>query len=332
MKLLVTGGAGFIGTNFVLRWSRLHPEDELVVLDKLTYAGNRDNLAAVAEAVEFVEGDICDPATVRAAIQGCSHVVHFAAESHVDRSLYGGEEFLRTGVFGTYHLLEAAREAELERFVMISTDEVYGPVMEGHSRESDELRPSSPYAASKVAADRLAHSYFVTHRVPVVITRSSNNYGPYQHPEKQLPFFTTQALQDQPITVYGDGRATRDWLHVEDNCAGIEQVLRRGELGQVYNIGAGDERSILDNARLVLEELGKSDELLRFVDSQQIRPGHDLRYGVDSSRLRGLGWEPRIPVESGLRATIRWYAEHEDWWRAMKERSRSFFEQHYGKR
>ncbi len=330
MKLLVTGGAGFIGTNFVLRWVREHPGDEVCVLDKLTYAGRRENLDPVAERITFVEGDICDPEAVRAAMSGRTHVVHFAAESHVDRSLYGGQEFLRTGVFGTHTLLEAAREAGLERFVMISTDEVYGPVPTGASRERDELRPSSPYAASKVAADRLAHSYFVTYQVPLVITRSSNNYGPYQHPEKQLPFFTTQALEDRTITVYGDGSATRDWLHVDDNCAGIETVLRHGEPGEVYNIGADNERSIMDNAHLVLDELGKPADLLKFVPNEQIRPGHDVRYCVDSSKLRALGWSPRIQVESGLRATIRWYVEHPDWWRAMKERSRAFFERHYG--
>lgn len=332
MRLLVTGGAGFIGTNFVLRWVDQHPADELVVLDKLTYAGCRDNLASVEGPVRFIEGDICDPAVVEQAMAGCTHVVHFAAESHVDRSLYGGQEFLRTGVFGTHTLLEAARTAAVERFLMVSTDEVYGPVPAGASRETDELRPSSPYAASKVAADRLAHSYFVTHQVPVVTTRSSNNYGPYQHPEKQLPFFTTQALQDQPITIYGDGSATRDWLHVSDNCAGIETVLLRGELGQVYNIGADNERSILDNARLVIDELDKPSELLRFVDSATIRPGHDVRYCVDSSKLRALGWQPTVPVEQGLRETVRWYVEHADWWQAMRERSRAFFERHYGKR
>lgn len=332
MRLLVTGGAGFIGTNFVLRWVERHPDDEIVVLDKLTYAGRRENLDPVAHRIEFIEGDICDSQTVREAMVGCTHVVHFAAESHVDRSLYGGEEFLRTGVFGTYHLLEAAREVEVERFVMISTDEVYGPVPVGASRETDELRPSSPYAASKVAADRLAHSYFVTYGVPVLITRSANNYGPYQHPEKQLPFFTTQALADQPLTIYGDGSAVRDWLHVDDNCAAIELVLTAGRPGEVYNIGAGNERSILENARLVLDELGKPETLLQFVESDRIRPGHDQRYCVDTTRIEALGWRPRVPVEEGLRATVRWYVENPGWWRAMRERSRAFFERHYGAR
>jgi dTDP-glucose 4,6-dehydratase len=327
VKLLVTGGAGFIGTNFVRRWARLHPDDDVVVLDRLTYAGCRDNLAEVR--VEFMEGDIRDAETVRQAMAGCTHVVHFAAESHVDRSLYGGAEFLDTSVFGTYHLLEAARELGVERFLMISTDEVYGAVPSGHSLESDEFRPSSPYAASKAAADRLAYSYFVTYHLPVVITRSANNYGPWQYPEKQLPFFTTQALDDQPLPIYGDGRACRDWLHVDDNCAALELVLRRGEPGAAYNVGADNQRSILDNARLILDELGKPESLLSF-SGDTLRPGHDVRYSVDSARLRALGWAPTVSVEDGLRATVRWYAEHRPWWEMMRARSKEFFARHYG--
>jgi dTDP-glucose 4,6-dehydratase len=330
MKLLVTGGAGFIGTNFVRRWCRLHPDDELVVLDKLTYAGCRENLDGLP--IRFVEGDICDAPTALAAMDGCAQVVHFAAESHVDRSLYGGAEFLNTSVFGTWTLLEAARQVGVERFLMISTDEVYGPVPSGHSLESDELKPSSPYAASKVAADRLAFSYFVTHKLPVLITRSSNNYGPYQYPEKQLPFFTTQALDGQPLPIYGDGGACRDWLHVDDNCAGIETVLRAGVPGEVYNIGADNQRSILDNARLILDELGQSESLLSFLANESIRPGHDVRYSVASSKLHALGWRPTVDVEFGLRATVRWYAEHRPWWEMMRARSKEFFARHYGAR
>ncbi|MCC7492737.1 MAG: dTDP-glucose 4,6-dehydratase [Fimbriimonadaceae bacterium] len=332
MRLLVTGGAGFIGTNFVLRWAQRHPADELVVLDALTYAGRRENLDPLGDQVTFIAGDIGDAAVVQRAMAGCQQVVHFAAESHVDRSLYGGQEFLRTGVMGTYTLLEAARALGVERFLMISTDEVYGPVPHGSSGETDELRPSSPYAASKAAADRLAFSYFVTYKLPVLITRSSNNYGPYQYPEKQLPFFTTQALEDQPITIYGDGSATRDWLHVDDNCAGIETVLERGEPGEAYNIGADNERNIVQNARLVLQVVGKGEELLRFIDQDKIRPGHDVRYCVDSRKLRALGWEPVVPVEDGLRATVQWYVDHPQWWREMKARGRAFFEQHYGRK
>ncbi|MBI5833210.1 MAG: dTDP-glucose 4,6-dehydratase [Armatimonadetes bacterium] len=328
MKLLVTGGAGFIGTNFVRRWREHYAGDTLVVLDKLTYAGCRENLDGLG--VEFIHGDICDEETVRRAMDGCEFVVHFAAESHVDRSLYGGAEFLRTSVNGTYTLLEAARVVQPSRFLMISTDEVYGPVPSGHSLETDELLPSSPYAASKAAADRLAFSYFITHKLPVVITRSSNNYGPYQYPEKQLPFFTTQAIDDQPIPIYGDGGAYRDWLHVDDNCAGVEVALRRGEPGQVYNIGAYNQRSIIENARLILDELGKPEALLRFVESESIRPGHDVRYSVDCQKLQALGWQPEIEVEAGLRAVVRWYADHRDWWEMMRARSKEFFARHYG--
>jgi dTDP-glucose 4,6-dehydratase len=328
MRLLVTGGAGFIGTNFVRHWRAAHPADAIVVLDKLTYAGCRENLDGLG--VEFVEGDVCDAETVARAMAGCSQVVHFAAESHVDRSLYGGAEFLRTSVFGTYNLLEAARQVGLERFLMISTDEVYGPVPSGHSLETDDLRPSSPYAASKVAADRLAYSYFVTYGTPVLITRSANNYGPYQYPEKQLPFFTTQALDDRPLPIYGDGAAVRDWLHVDDNCAGLEAVLRSGQPGQVYNIGADNQRSIVDNARLILDELGQPESLLQFIPNDQIRPGHDVRYSVDSGKLRALGWAPATDVEAGLRATVRWYAEHRPWWEMMRARSAEFFARHYG--
>lgn len=328
MRLLVTGGAGFIGTNYVRRRHRLWPDDELVVIDKLTYAGRRENLDGVPHT--FIHADIADLAAARGAMAGCDAVVHFAAESHVDRSVYGSTEFLHTAVWGTQALLEAARELRPARFIMISTDEVYGPVATGESRESDELRPSSPYAASKVAAERLAFSYWVTHGVPVLITRAANNYGPYQYPEKQLPYFTTQALAGRPITIYGDGTATRDWLHVDDHCAAVDRVLERGEPGEVYNIGAGCERSIVQNARLVLETVGAGEELLEFVPSESIRPGHDVRYAVCCDKLHGLGWSTRVEVEQGLRETIRWYAEHPAWWQEMRARSADFFARHYG--
>lgn len=328
MRILVTGGAGFIGSCFARRWAQQHPADEVIVLDALTYAGSRDNLAGAPHT--FIHGDICDAAVVDEAIAGCEVVAHFAAESHVDRSLDGGAQFLRTSVDGTYELLQAARRHGVRRFLMVSTDEVYGPVPAGHSLETDELLPSSPYAASKVAADRLAYSYFVTYGLPVLITRSSNNYGPYQYPEKQLPFFTTQVLDGQPVPIYGDGSACRDWLHVEDNCAALELVIARGEPGQTYNVGAENQRSILENARLILDELGQPADLLRFVDQDKIRPGHDVRYSVDCGKLRALGWAPEVDVESGLRATVRWYAEHREWWEAMRARSREFFVAHYG--
>lgn len=329
MKLLVTGGAGFIGSNFVRHVLREHPDDRVVNLDKLTYAGNPANLADVERdpRYTFVHGDVCDGAVVREALRGVDAVVNFAAESHVDRSLVEPDAFLRTDVFGVFTLLEAVRERRIPRFLHISTDEVYGSVPEGSSTETSPLRPSNPYSASKAAADLLALSYARTHGVPVVITRSSNNFGPYQYPEKVVPLFITNALDDEALPLYGDGRNVRDWLYVLDNCAAIDLVLRRGREGEVYNIGGGHEVENIVLTREILRLTGKPETLIRRVTD---RPGHDRRYSVDSTKVGGLGWAPRHPFATALEGTVRWYREHEGWWRPLKSGEfRSWYERQY---
>jgi dTDP-glucose 4,6-dehydratase len=332
MKLLVTGGAGFIGSNFIRHVLDQHPDDTIVNLDKLTYAGNPANLADVARdrRYAFVQGDICDGKLVRDAARGVDAVVNFAACSHVDRSLVEPEEFLRTDVFGVFTLLEAVRELRVPRLLHISTDEVYGSVPSGSSRESDPVRPSNPYSASKAGGDLLALSYWHTHGVPVVITRSSNNFGPYQYPEKVVPLFITNALDDQPLPLYGDGRNVRDWLYVLDNCAAIDLVLRRGQEGEVYNIGGGHEVENVVLTREILRLTGKPDSLIRPVTD---RPGHDRRYSVDSTKTGQLGWAPRVPFATALETTVRWYREHETWWRPLKSGEfRAWYDHQYGNR
>jgi dTDP-glucose 4,6-dehydratase len=332
MKLLVTGGAGFIGSNFVRHVLREHPDDRVVNLDKLTYAGNPANLADIARdpRYAFVQGDVCDATLVRDVLPGVDAVVNFAAESHVDRSLVEPDAFLKTDVFGVFTLLEAVRELKIPRFLHISTDEVYGSVAEGSSSEQDPLRPSNPYSASKAAGDLLALSYWRTHGVPVVITRSSNNFGPYQYPEKVVPLFITNAIDDQPLPLYGDGRNVRDWLYVLDNCAAIDLVLRRGRDGEVYNIGGGHEVENVVLTREILRYTGKPETLIRRVTD---RPGHDRRYSVNSTKIGGLGWGPRHPFAAALETTVRWYREHETWWRPLKSGEfRAWYERQYANR
>ncbi len=317
MKITVTGGAGFIGSHFIRLLLREHPDDEVVNLDKLTYAGNLDNLRDVEGEARytFVKGDICDPEVVDAVVRGADAVVNFAAETHVDRSITGPQDFIRTDVLGTHVLLEAARRHGVARYLQVSTDEVYGSIDEGAFSEADPLKPSSPYSASKAGADMLVLAAATTFGLPVLITRSSNNYGPNQYPEKLIPLFVTNALADQLLPVYGDGLQTRDWIHVDDNCRAIDLILRRGHEGTIYNVGGGNERTNLTLIRQVLRLLSKGDDLIRFVND---RPGHDRRYALDCSRLRGLGWTPRIPFDEGLAATVRWYAENEWWWGKIK--------------
>ena len=332
MRLLVTGGAGFIGSNFIRHVLRSHPDDHVVNLDKLTYAGNLANLADVAadSRYRFVQGDICDGKLVREVGQGVDAVVNFAAESHVDRSLVEPDAFLRTDVFGVFTLLEAVRELKIGGLLHISTDEVYGSVERGSSRESDPLRPSNPYSASKAGGDLLALAYWHTHRLPVVITRSSNNFGPYQYPEKVVPLFITNALEDRVLPLYGDGRNVRDWLYVLDNCEGIDLVLRKGSDGQVYNIGGGHEVENVVLTRQILRLTGKPETLIQPVKD---RLGHDRRYSVDSTKVRQLGWVPRHRFDAALAQTVAWYREHETWWRPIKSGEfRTYYEQHYGNR
>ena len=335
IEVLVTGGAGFIGSNFV-RWAhRAHPDWRITTLDKLTYAGRLENLRDVMDSPRhrFVQGDIADAAIAAPLVRASHIVVHFAAETHVDRSIHAAGEFITTDIFGTFVLLEAAREAkDLRRFVQISTDEVYGSVPTGHSRETDELRPRNPYSASKAGADRLAYSYWATYGVPVVVTRASNNYGPNQFPEKIIPLFITNLIDNKPVPLYGDGLNVRDWLHVDDHCRGVDLLIERGQNGEVYNIGGGNEVRNVDLTHRILSLVGRPTSLITPVADRQ---GHDRRYALDTSKLRGLGWSPTMEFESGLADTVEWYRANEWWWRPIKEQDpayRAFHEKQYGSR
>ena len=333
VDVLVTGGAGFIGSNFVRYGLSQHPDWRITTLDKLTYAGRRENLHDVIDDPRhrFVHGDILDDSVSGPLVERADVVVHFAAETHVDRSIRAAGEFIRTDVEGTFVLLEAARRApRLRRFVQISTDEVYGSVPTGASRETDELRPRNPYAASKAGADRLAYSYWATHNVPVIVTRASNNYGPYQFPEKVIPLFVTNALDDIPVPLYGDGMNVRDWLHVDDHCHALDLLVEKGQNGEVYNIGGGNEIANLDLTHRLLGLVGKTSALIKAVVD---RPGHDRRYSLDSTKLRGLGWTPQTPFDAGLQKTVEWYRRNEWWWRPIKEGDvafRAYYETQYG--
>jgi dTDP-glucose 4,6-dehydratase len=335
VEVLVTGGAGFIGSNFV-RYALAHHEDwRITTLDKLTYAGRLENLRDVQDHPRhtFVRGDIAEEPVAGPLVRAAEIVVHFAAETHVDRSLMHAGDFIRTDVFGTFVLLEAARESgTLRRFVQISTDEVYGSVAEGASRETDELKPRNPYSASKAGADRLAYSYFATYDVPVIITRASNNYGPYQFPEKVIPLFVTNALDGVPLPLYGDGQQERDWLHVDDHCRAIDLLIERGVSGEVYNVGGGNHVRNLDLTRRILQLTGKGDELIRHVADRQ---GHDRRYSLDCAKLRTLGWTPAMTFDEGLAQTVEWYVRNEWWWRPVKDADpafRSYYDAQYGSR
>jgi dTDP-glucose 4,6-dehydratase len=333
--VLVTGGAGFIGSNFVRYALEAHPDWRVTTLDKLTYAGRRENLHDVMAHPRhtFVHGDIADATVAAPLVEQSDIVVHFAAETHVDRSIAAAGDFIHTDVFGTFVLLEAARRApRLRRFVQISTDEVYGSVPEGASRETDELRPRNPYSASKAGADRLAYSYWATYEVPVIVTRASNNYGPYQFPEKVIPLFVTNAIDDIPVPLYGDGRNVRDWLHVVDHCRGIDLLIDRGRNGEVYNIGGGNEVQNVDLTHRILELLGKPVSLIKPV---QDRLGHDRRYALDTTKLKALGWRPEADFADGLAATVDWYRRNDWWWRPIKEQDpafRAYYDAQYGRR
>lgn len=332
MKIVVTGGAGFIGSHFVRMTLNERPDATVIVLDKLTYAGNLRNLEDVAgnPRYSFVEGDIADAAAAGAAVQAADVVVNFAAESHVDRSLATPEAFVETNVKGVLVMLGASLDAGVRRFVQVSTDEVYGSAAEGEFDESAPLRPTSPYSASKAAGDLMALSFHASHGLDVVITRGANTYGPNQYPEKLIPLFVTNALDDRPLPLYGDGLQVRDWLHVEDHCRAIDTALRYGEAGGVYNIGGAAEMTNADITRLILGRLGKPESLIRHVAD---RPGHDRRYALDDRRLRALGWTPAVPFREGLAATIDWYAERRDWWEPLKTGEyRAYYDSVYAQR
>ena len=315
MKILVTGGAGFIGANFLRYWLNKYPTSEVTVLDKLTYAGRRENLEDIRENISFIQGDICDKTVVSQAMEGCDWVFHFAAESHVDRSIEDADAFVKTNVFGTYTLLEEAKRQGIDRFIHISTDEVYGSTLDRSFSEGDPLLPSSPYSATKASSDLLALSYYTTHGLPVVITRSSNNFGPYQYPEKMIPLMILNALENKSLPVYGDGKNVRDWLYVDDNCAGIDTVAQKGICGEVYNIAAQNELENLDIIRRILTMLDRPEDLITFVRD---RPGHDRRYSLNTDKINKFGWKPRISFEEGLKKTVQWYCDHEDWWGSLR--------------
>ena len=335
VEVLVTGGAGFIGSNFVRFALAAHADWRVTTLDKLTYAGRLENLQAVMDDPRhtFVRGDVTDANVAAPLVERSEIVVHFAAETHVDRSIQSAGAFITTDVYGTFVLLEAARGARrLRRFVQISTDEVYGSVPDGASREGDELRPRNPYAASKAGADRLAYSFWATHDVPVVITRASNNYGPHQFPEKLIPLFVTNAIDDRAVPLYGDGLNVRDWLHVNDHCRALDLLIAQGESGQVYNIGGGHEVPNVELTRSILTLLGKPESLIQPVAD---RPGHDRRYSLDTTKLRHLGWEPQMPFGDGLADTVSWYRNHESWWRPIKDADpafKAYYQEQYGHR
>ena len=336
-RLLVTGGAGFIGSAYVRDVLARRDGTQITVLDKLTYAGNEANLAAVrddpeqAARLRFVRGDIADPTVVGPLVAEADAVVNFAAESHVDRSILDPEAFLRTGVIGVHVLLEACRTADHRpRYLQVSTDEVYGNVETGHSTETDAFAPRSPYAAAKAAGELLVRSYVVTHGLDAVITRGSNTYGPYHHPEKLIPLFITNAIDDQPLPLYGDGLQRRDWLFVSDHAGGVDFVLRHGAAGEAYNVPGGVEMTNRETVALLLDRLGKPWSLVRQVED---RPGHDRRYAMDGSKLAELGWEPRTSFEDGLARTVDWYVANEAWWRATRSGDwDAYYERQYGRR
>lgn len=332
--LLVTGGAGFIGSNFIHYMLNNYPDCKIVNLDKLTYAGNLDNLKDVEndQRYEFIHGDIRDKELVQKIYKKVHGVVHLAAETHVDRSIMDAGEFVLTDVFGSFVLFEAMKSANIEFFIHVSTDEVYGSRDQGFFNEEDPLNPSSPYAASKAGADRLAYSYMVTYDLPIIILRPSNNFGPYQYPEKFIPLFVTNALEDENLPLYGKGTNIRDWLYVEDNCRAIEIVMGNGKLGEVYNVGANNEVKNIDIAKRIVTLLKKPEDLIKFVSD---RLGHDKRYALDCGKIHALGWKPEKNFEEALAFTIRWYQENSEWWRKIKEKSKDFQEfyaKYYAKR
>jgi dTDP-glucose 4,6-dehydratase len=322
MKIMVTGGAGFIGSNFIRYLLGKYPDVEVINYDKLTYAGNLENLRDLDNdsRYSFVKGDIVDQKMVEETVArlGCSGlIVNFAAETHVDRSIVSAGSFVNTDVYGTYVLLEAVKKFNIARYLHISTDEVYGSIDQGSFTELSTLAPNSPYAASKAGGDLLVKAYFKTYDLPVIITRSSNNYGPYQYPEKVIPLFITNALQNEKLPLYGDGKNVRDWLYVEDNCEAVDLVLQKGALGEVYNIGGGNERQNIEITKFILKQLGKPED---FIKPVQDRPGHDRRYSIDCAKVKKLGWTPKTEFEAGLRKTVEWYRDNRDWWLKIKEK------------
>jgi len=328
MRLLITGGAGFIGSNFIRFVLSKYPDCEIINFDKLTYAGNLENLRDLENdpRYSFAQGDICDQTAVEKAAAKLGSdgvIVNFAAETHVDRSIVSAGSFVQTDVYGTYTLLEAVKKYKIKRYLHISTDEVYGSIENGSFTEKSTLSPNSPYAASKAGGDLVVRSYFKTYGAPVLITRSSNNYGSYQYPEKVIPLFVTNAIENKKLPLYGDGKNVRDWLYVMDNCEAVDLVLRKGELGEVYNIGGGNERQNIEVTRFILKETGLPED---FIEPVKDRPGHDRRYSIDCTKVKELGWQPKTNFEEGLKKTIAWYKNNQAWWKKIKEKQVEFRE------
>ena len=321
MKILVTGGAGFIGSCFVRHILNKHPEDKVINLDALTYAGNIENLDDIKDNpnYSFVQGNICDKKIVRELVKDVDAVVNFAAESHVDRSITGPEIFVETNIQGTLNLIQASKELGIERYLQVSTDEVYGSLgKSGYFYETTPIAPNSPYSASKASADLLVRAYYETYKLPVLITRCSNNYGPFQYPEKLIPFFISQLLKGEKVPVYGDGLNVRDWLYVYDHCSAIDIVLRKGKVGEIYNIGGHNEKTNIEITKIILEAMGKDESSIKYVED---RLGHDRRYAIDNKKIQTeLGWEPSVTFEEGINFTIRWYLENQEWIKSIERK------------
>jgi len=317
LNLLVTGGCGFIGSNFIRHMLKKYPDYRIINIDKLTYAGNPDNLKDIEDNsnYSFVRGDICDPEIVNKAMKNMDYVVHFAAESHVDRSIDDGSIFVRTNILGTHTLLESALKHGIKRLIHVSTDEVYGSITRGSFKETDILTPSSPYSSSKAGSDLLVQSYYITHKLPVIITRCTNNFGPYQYPEKLIPLFVTNILENKKVPVYGTGQNIRDWIYVLDHCKAVDFVLHNGSIGEIYNIGGGAEKTNLEITDKIIEIIGSDRSMIEYVKD---RLGHDLRYSLDCSKLRELGWAPEHDFDEALEEMVRWYVENRWWWEKLK--------------
>ncbi|OGX24241.1 MAG: dTDP-glucose 4,6-dehydratase [Omnitrophica WOR_2 bacterium RIFCSPHIGHO2_02_FULL_45_21] len=320
MRLLITGGAGFIGSNFIRYILNRYPSYKIINLDILTYAGNLDNLKDIVNNrnYTFVKGDICDEKLMHRLVKKIDVIVNFAASTHVDRSIKDASDFIKTNIYGTFVLLSAAQKSGIKLFFQISTDETYGSILSGRSREVDPLLPNSPYAASKAAGDHLVRSYYVTYKLPIVITRSSNNFGPYQYPEKIIPLFVTNILEGRKVPLYGDGQNRRDWIFVLDNCSAIDCILHKGKVGEIYNIGAGNEITNIVMTKKILKLMKRPQEFIQYVKD---RPGHDRRYALDCAKLKGLGWQPKFSFAQALKLTIDWYGNNQRWWKRLKRQS-----------
>jgi len=331
MRLLITGGAGFIGSNFIHYLLKKYPRYQIINLDKLTYCGNLDNLKDIKTShYKFVKGDISDAKLVRKIAKNVNGILNFAAETHVDRSIINADDFIRTDILGTKNLLEAVKEFKITRYLQISTDEVYGSLARGKASEEFPLAPNNPYSASKTGGDLMVRAYYRTFNLPILITRSSNNFGPYQYPEKLIPLFITNILEGKKVPLYGDGKNVRDWIYVEDNCAAIDLVFHRGKIGEIYNIGGDNPRTNLEITKSILKALGRDEKMIQYVKD---RPGHDRRYALDSAKIRTLGWKPQYKFPEAMKLTIEWYKNNENWWKKIKSgQYLQYYKRQYGQR